>query len=162
MMGREIYAGRYTVDGHKDDQFVVFMIGMRINKWWAIHKWLPVFFAMPPMIKELIVNKELGCLSMENFLGLKTTLMIQYWRSEKDLFDYARNQTHLKAWNNFNKKVGNNDAVGIYHETYVITEGKYESFYGNMPKFGLSKVFGLKPVSHTTNSAHQRLKKEIS
>ena len=24
---------------------------------------------------------------------------------------------HLAAWKNFNKKIGNNDAVGIYHET---------------------------------------------
>jgi hypothetical protein len=33
--------------------FVVFLIGMRINKPWKVSKWLPVFLAMPRMIKEL-------------------------------------------------------------------------------------------------------------
>ena len=100
---------------------------MRVNKWWAVHKWLPVFIAMPPMIKELYVHKELGCLSMENFFGLRTTLMVQYWKSNEDLLSYAKNTKHLKAWGNFNKRVRNNDAVGIYHETYNIRGGQYET-----------------------------------
>ncbi len=37
--------GRVTATLEGD--FVVFMIGMRFNKLWAIHKWLPVFLAMP-------------------------------------------------------------------------------------------------------------------
>ena len=32
---------------------VVFIIGMRINKIWKVHKRLPVFFGMPRMLKEL-------------------------------------------------------------------------------------------------------------
>ena len=36
-----------------EGDFVVFLIGMRVNKPWKIHKWLPVFLAMPRMIKEL-------------------------------------------------------------------------------------------------------------
>ena len=36
-----------------DGDFVVFLIGMRINKPWKPHKWLPVFRAMPKMIREL-------------------------------------------------------------------------------------------------------------
>ena len=36
-----------------DGDFVVFLIGMRINKPWKIHKWLPVVLAMNPMLKEL-------------------------------------------------------------------------------------------------------------
>ena len=35
-----------------DGEFVVFLIGMRINKPWKVHKWLPVFLAMPKMLKE--------------------------------------------------------------------------------------------------------------
>ena len=33
-----------------EGDFVVFLIGMRINKPWKIHKWLPVFLAMPKML----------------------------------------------------------------------------------------------------------------
>ena len=36
-----------------EGDFVVFLIGMRINKFWQIHKWFPVAMAMPKMIKEL-------------------------------------------------------------------------------------------------------------
>ena len=36
-----------------EGDFVVFLIGMRINKFWKAHKWLPPFLAMPRMIKEL-------------------------------------------------------------------------------------------------------------
>ncbi len=157
-MGKEIFPGRYTI-GQEGD-IVVFIIGMRVNKWWAIHKWWPVFMAMPPMIKELYVNKDLGCLSIENFFSLRTTMMIQYWRSEKDLLAYARGQKHLKAWNDFNKKVGHNDAVGIYHETYTVKKGQFESIYGNMPKFGLSKALGHQPVRPSTNTASKRLSGE--
>lgn len=157
-MSAQTYPGRYTVEN--DGDFVVFIIGTRINKRWAIHKWLPVFLAMPPMIKELYTHKELGCLSMENFFGLRTTMMVQYWQSEEQLMAYAKGQTHLSAWKNFNKKVGNNDAVGIYHETYLIKPGQFESIYGNMPKFGLSKAFGFEAITPATSSARKRLRKE--
>lgn len=158
-MSAQVFPGRYTVE--QKDGFVVFIIGTRINKWWAVHKWWPVFIAMPPMIKELYSQKELGCLSMENFFGLRTTLMVQYWRSEEDLMAYAKGQKHLTAWKNFNKKVGNNDAVGIYHETYVIKPGQSESIYGNMPKFGLAKAMGMQPITPASNSARKRLQKGL-
>ncbi len=154
-MGTEIFPGRYTVENQED--VVVFTIGMRINKWWAIHKWFPVFRAMPPMIRELYMNKDLGCLSMEHFFSLRTTLLLQYWRSEEDLIAYARGQKHLKAWNEFNKKVRNNDAVGIYHETFLVKKGQYESLYGNMPKFGLGKVFGISEITKGNNSFKKRI-----
>jgi hypothetical protein len=157
-MGAQIFPGRYTTES--EDGFVVFIIGMRINKWWAIHKWGPVFTAMPAMIKELYQHKELGFLSLENFFGLRTTLLIQYWKTEEDLLAYAKGQKHLSAWKNFNKKVGNNGAVGIYHETYIIKPGQFESIYGNMAKFGLAKAMGMQPISATSNSARKRLQKE--
>jgi hypothetical protein len=139
------------------DKVVIFMIGMRVNKWWAIHKWLPVFMAMPAMIKELYQHKEHGCLSMENFFGLRTTYLLQYWRSEEELFAYAKGQTHLKAWKNFNKRCRNNSAVGIYHETYVVAPEKMESLYVNMPKFGLAKVSGYEKITKKLQTASQRL-----
>lgn len=36
-----------------DGDFVVFLIGMRINKPWTVHKWLPVFRAMSRMIRGI-------------------------------------------------------------------------------------------------------------
>jgi hypothetical protein len=72
---------------------------MRINNRLAVHKWFPVFTAMPGMIQELYANKEeLGFLSMESYFGLRTTAMIQYWRSLDDLISYAYNEKHMAAW----------------------------------------------------------------
>ncbi|MUK89224.1 DUF4188 domain-containing protein [Ornithinibacillus sp. L9] len=154
-MGKEVFTGRYTCENEKD--IVVFIIGMRINKIWAIHKWLPVLKAMPPMIRELYTNKDLGFLAAENFGSPRRTLMVQYWRSSEDLMSYAKGAKHLKAWKEFNRKVGNNDAVGIYHETYILPAKNYESVYGNMPHFGLALATGHKAIDHTINSARKRL-----
>src|SRR4051794_20141168 len=155
-MGKEIFTGRYITDN--TENIVVFIIGMRFNKRLAIHKWLPVFFSMPGMIKELYTHKdELGFLSMESYFGLRTTVMIQYWRSTEDLMGYAKNDKHLTAWKNFNKKVGNNDAVGIYHETYEVKKGNYESIYGNMPLYGLGKAMKHIPITTELVSARKRL-----
>ena len=60
-----------------EGDFVVFLIGMRINKPWKVHKWLPVFRAMPMMISELEQRPESG------FLGAIRgfSVIVQYWRS---------------------------------------------------------------------------------
>ncbi|WP_099159089.1 DUF4188 domain-containing protein [Virgibacillus ndiopensis] len=156
-MAKQIYTGRYTTEN--DEDIVVFLIGMRINRRFAVHKWLPVFTAMPPMIKELYTNKEeLGFLSMENYFGFKTTVMIQYWRRAEDLLAYAKGEKHLTAWKDFNKKVGNNNAVGVYHETYNLKKGNYESLYGNMPLYGLGKAMKHIPITPERISARKRLK----
>ena len=95
---------------------MVFLIGIRVNKPWKIHKWLPVFLAMPRMVKELAANPESG------FLGhlMSPRVMVQYWRSFDDLEAYARSkdQEHWPAWVAFNKRVGTSRGdVGIWHET---------------------------------------------
>jgi len=69
-----------------DGDFVVFIIGMRINKWWKIHKWLPVALAMPRMLKELASKPEAGLLGVQS-MGFS---LVQYWRSFEALEAYAR------------------------------------------------------------------------
>jgi heme-degrading monooxygenase HmoA len=156
MMGKQVFNGRYTTEN--SEEVVVFIIGMRINKRLAVHKWFPVFKAMPGMIKELYTNKEeLGFLSMESYFGLRTTVMIQYWRSTDDLIAYARNERHLKAWKEFNQKIGASGVVGIYHETYRLTPGEYETVYGNMPLYGLGKALKHVPITKNKDRASQRL-----
>src|SRR3954454_12060103 len=66
---------RMTVKMEGD--FVVFIIGMRINRWWKFHKWLPVVLAMPRMLKELSHKPESGFLGAE--VGLAA--IVQYWKS---------------------------------------------------------------------------------
>ena len=55
------------------------------------------------------------------------------------LMAYAKLRTaeHLPAWQAFNKSIGTDGSVGIWHETYAATSGSYENVYVNMPEFGL-------------------------
>lgn len=155
-MTSSIFPGRHTADNSED--IVVFIIGMRINKRLSVHRWLPVFLAMPGMIKELYTHKKhLGFHSSENYFGLRTTAMIQYWRSLDDLLAYSKNGKHLKAWKKFNRLTANSDAVGIYHETYIISKGKYESVYVNMSQYGLGKATEHMPITTEQQTAKKRL-----
>lgn len=134
----KIFNGRYTAK--TDQPFVVFLIGMRINKWWRIDKWLPVSNAMNPMMQALYKYPEKGFLHAEFFWNLSGPVLIQYWRSFEDLEKFARNPSdpHLTPWKKFNQAVGADGTVGIWHETYTVNPGQFESVYGNMPKFGLA------------------------
>jgi hypothetical protein len=144
--------------GTMDGDFVVFMIGMRVNRWWRFWQWLRVAAAMPRMQRELAANPELGCLSCENWFG-RTTVMVSYWRSTQHLMAYAksRDALHLPAWRAFNKSVGTSGDVGIWHETYRVHQGDYESVYVNMMPFGLGKAGALVEAHGKRQSAEGRL-----
>ncbi len=141
-----------------DGTFVVFMIGMRINNFFMVNKWVPVAAAMPRMIRELSRQPELGFLHAEAWFG-RTTIMVQYWRSLEQLLSYARDKEseHLPAWRAFNTAVGTNGSVGIWHETYIASPGTYENIYVNMPPFGLGKVGTVYPATGGKQSAAARL-----
>ena len=141
-----------------DEEVVVFLIGMRINRLWKIHKWLPVALAMPKMINELSKINDSGFLGFESWVG-NPSIMIQYWQSFQHLEDYARNkqQKHIPAWRAFNEAVGSNGDVGIWHETYIVKPGTYECVYHNMPPFGLAKATKAVVASGKLASASGRL-----
>jgi len=152
-----IYPGRFTAQ--IDGPFVLFLIGMRINKPWALHKWVPVAQAMGPMLASLYKDPESGFLGGELITYWGGIGQVQYWRSTEDLERFARDpkEPHLGAWKRFNKAVGKDGSVGIWHETYEVASGHYESVYGNMPRFGLAKATVHVPVGKRGESARERL-----
>src|SRR5262249_19609524 len=125
--------------------FVVFLIGVRINRLWKIHKWLPVVTAMPRMLKELAERPDTGLLGFQQHFGLRSAMVVQYWRSFDQLEEYARNKSaaHFPAWAAFNKNIASNGDVGIWHETYLVPSGQFETIYNNMPEYGLGKASSL-------------------
>jgi hypothetical protein len=141
-----------------DGDFVVFLIGMRINKWWKLHKWVPVFTAMTPMIAELIRHPERGLLKYSTWIGPRGPLMVQYWRSVEHLEEFARDARlpHRPAWRKYNRTVGDGGDVGVWHETYVVRDGTFEVLYGNMPVVGLAAAGRSVPVTRTTRTAASR------
>ena len=98
---KKIYNGRYTAK--TDQPFVVFLIGMRVNKWWRLDKWLPVASAVGPMLRTLFTHPEKGFLHAEFFWNLHGPVLIQYWRSFENLKRFARQPSdpHVEAWKKF-------------------------------------------------------------
>jgi hypothetical protein len=150
----QVIATRVTAKIEGD--FVVFIIGMRINKPWKLHKWLPVATAMPRMLRELERSPDSGFLGSIQSLGV----IVQYWRSFEHLEKYARarDQSHWPAWVAFNKRVGaSREDVGIWHETYRVRAGEYECVYSGMPLYGLAKASTMVEAAGPLESARGRL-----
>lgn len=155
-----INKGRFTADTHKD--FVLFLIGMRINKWWKVWVWLPVFIAMPLMLNRLKRNKESGLLESRVILYPGGAGVIQYWDSFENLEKFARDphDLHTKHWARYRRKVGNSGDVGIWHETYLVKKDNFESVYVNMPDWGVGKAFDNTQVERNSDTARMRLYKQ--
>lgn len=155
-MGK-VFDGRYTA--RLDESGVaVFLIGMRINRPLRVDKWWPAAVAMPKMLKYLSADPESGLLSYDMWLG-RTTLLLSYWRSAEDLIAFASDSKapHAEAWRAFNRRVGRDGSVGVWHETYLVGPGRAESIYVNMPEFGLGAATSHTPVTSENSTAKRRL-----
>ena len=152
-----VFKGRYTAE--IDESFLVFLIGMRVNNLWAFHKWVPTAAAMVPMLKTLFAHPEKGFLGGQIFVYWRGVGVIQYWRSFDDLEHFARHpsEPHLAAWKRFNRSVGSDGSVGIWHETFLVPAKQYESMYGNMPVFGLARATKHVPAIGNRETARLRL-----
>ena len=155
-MGK-VQPGRFTAEMEGD--FVVFVIGMRFNKLWKPHKWLPVVRAMPKMLAELARHPEKGMLGARTMVSGRTITVLQYWRSFDQLERFAKDKDdpHLEAWRKFNQRVGTSGDVGIFHETYKVGVGQHESIYANMPTMGLAAAGAQVPVGRRTETARERI-----
>jgi len=154
----DVIPGRFTAQA--DEPFVVFLIGMRINRFFAFTKWVPTALAMGPMLRTLYQHPEKGFLGARTMLSWRGVTSIQYWRSFEDLERFSRStdDPHWSAWRRFSRAVGYKDgSVGIWHETYVVEPGHYEAIYGNMPLFGLAAATLQVPASGRRETARRRL-----
>lgn len=151
----KVIPGRST---HRHDgELVVFHIGMQINKWWRPDVWLPVFGAMPAMLRELSLDPDSGFLGSELLLGSGGPYTVQYWSSIEKLYAYASApaQQHRPAWTRFNKAARKAPgAVGIWHETFLVERA--ESIYVSTKPMGLPKATELVPVVGRHDRAQAR------
>lgn len=132
--------GYTRVSAEIEGDFVVFVLGMHVNRWRDVRAWLPVARAMPRMLSELARHPEMGMLKAHSGVMFGGPCVVQYWRSYEQLEAYARNAQaeHLPAWRAFNRAARSSpDSVGIFHETYRVSAGQWETIYGAMPEVGL-------------------------
>lgn len=146
---------RTTADDTAD--VVVFLIGMRIGSWWRLRQWLPVFLAMPRMLREL-QSAKLGLLEARTYVSGRVLLVVQYWSSAEALHAYARatDAEHLPAWRAFTRRAANSPTVGIYHETYLAPPRSRESVYVHMPLHGLAAAVGSVPLTGSGAARRRR------
>ncbi|MDJ0381197.1 DUF4188 domain-containing protein [Streptomyces sp. G-G2] len=144
-----------------EGEVVVFLIGMRINHFRAPRHWMPVFTGMLRMLRELSGIKGSGLMGYQLLSGSpRTYYVVQYWESKEKLLEYAAapDRLHHKAWAMINRfERGTRMHVGIWHETYVVQPGSYESIYGDMPLYGLAAATGVLPVEQRGVTARERL-----
>ena len=153
----KVVPGRFTADVEGD--FVVFLIGMRVNKPLQLKKWLPVAMAMPRMLRYLDKHPQAGLLGYHGGGSPRAPVLIQYWRSFEDLDRFARDpeMPHLGPWRKFVKDVRYDGDVGIWHETFKVRAGEYEAVYGNMPVVALAKATKHVPVGKGRETAAERI-----
>ena len=154
---QQVVPGRHTALA--EGEFVVFVIGMRVNKLWKIHRWLPVARSMPAMLRELSLQGDRGLLGFRQMVWGRTITVVQYWRSFDELEAFARNpdDSHLPAWRRYNATIGSGGDVGVFHETYRIEPGRHEAIYVNMPVMGLAAATQHVPVGRRGERARERL-----
>ncbi|KOV67034.1 hypothetical protein ADL00_16435 [Streptomyces sp. AS58] len=159
-MSRKVIPGRNTAAAEGD--VVVFHIGLRVNRLRAVSDWLPAFMAMPRMLRELSKERSSGLLGYKVLFGsLRDFYIVQYWAGKEQLLAYAYQQDmeHRPAWTAFNRRArAGKGHVGIWHETFIVPAGSYETVYVDMPAYGLGAATGVVPVGRRGDTAAQRLK----
>lgn len=158
-MAEAVFNGRYTADIEGD--FVVFLIGARINSWRKILKLGWIGQANAAMYQVLESNPNYGYLGGESFSRnfFRESITITYWRSYEHLERFSRSQDdpHLETWRRFNREIASDGSFGIWHETYLVKASSYETIYGNMPRFGLAKAASHLPMKGRKQTSHGRL-----
>lgn len=154
----DVQPGRWTHEIPEDGELTVFLIGMRVNRWWRPDVWMPVAAAMRPMLVELSRDPDSGLLGFRALLGASGVTVVQYWASPEKLYAYAADpaKAHRPAWAAYYRRIRRSSGVvGIWHETFPARAA--ESIYNDMPPTGLGAAVGLRPVTQRNARARERL-----
>lgn len=133
-------SGRFTA--RRDEGFVVFLMGVRVNRWRDVRGWLPTLGSLRAMLREMRRRPEDGFLGGRAYYSRREILLVQYWRSFEDLESFARcpERSHMPGWKRFNRLVRQRGCVGLWHEAYIVGPGCYEAVYADTPVTGLARA----------------------
>lgn len=135
-----IVSGRFTA--RRDEGFVVFLMGVRVNRLRDVCGWLPTLGSLRSMLREVRRRPEEGFLGGRVYFSGREILLVQYWRSFEELERFARcpERSHMPGWKRFNRRVRKRGSVGLWHEAYMVGPGCYEAVYADTPVTGLAEA----------------------
>lgn len=123
-----------------DSEVVVFLIGFRNNHPLGIlapgMKWIGEQFQ--GMIRDLEEHdEEFGLMGMTSWINTSTrttqneSLQVGYFKTVEGLHAFAHSEYHMKTWREWNANVKQWPHLSIYHETYAVPKGAWETIYVN-------------------------------
>jgi Domain of unknown function (DUF4188) len=148
---------RMTADIEGD--FVVFVIGLHINKPAQVHRWWSAVRAGRHLDALLRRDPASGLLNSRLVIGARGPMFVQVWRGFDDLERFARatDGPHRAAWAAFNRAAGRSGEVGLWHETYLVPAARYEAVYLNTPAVGLAAAGTYVPIARRGDTARERV-----
>ena len=154
---RRVIPGRHHAE--LDGEVIVFPIGMKINRWWAIHRWFRPVVSTVRLWRHVQFVRPDGYLFGYLFFYSRGVGMVQYWRDFEALEAFAqdRGQPHLAAWRQLVSQTSHDQTFGYWHETYVVDASNSETIYGSMAPFGLAAAAGYATVGAKSENARSRL-----
>ena len=87
---QDIERGRSTA--RTDDDLILFLIGMCVNRAWRLDKWWWVYRSMKRMVRYLKTHPEAGLIHSQRWRA-RTTMQVSYWRSFDHLLAFAADDT---------------------------------------------------------------------
>ncbi|SMR58500.1 unnamed protein product [Zymoseptoria tritici ST99CH_1E4] len=132
-----------------NSSIVVFHIGARTNHPMGLlapgYKDLGGYFQS--MATELDERaEEFGFLGMTSWLDAASrsssngNLSVGYFRTLEGLQAFAHSELHRKAWDWWNRTVKQHSHLSIYHETFEVPKGAWETIYANSHREGLASA----------------------
>jgi Domain of unknown function (DUF4188) len=149
--------GRYAAQS--DQPLVVFLVGRRVNKIFALLRWPTVAAAMPPMVAGLKPDPAHGLPHARFFVDWRGLGLLQGLPGfeQPDVCAHARNAAHLPAGAEFNRPICGIGSAGVGYETYTAAPGQYASIYDNMPRFGLGDAAQHRPRTGRLDADRSRI-----
>lgn len=143
---------------------VVFLIGTRYNHPYGLlapnaEKVANYFTQMVSDLEEH--PDEFGFLGATTWMNTRAAskneiMVVCYFRSVEGLHSFAHADYHLKGWNWWNKEFHKMPHITIFHETYRVPAGNWESIYVNSKISGLQSTIFKVPEEGTGKEVYQR------
>ena len=147
----------------REEPFAVFLFGVRLNRVAGLRRYLWALGVLRRVLADLEAHPERGFLAGGVYRSGRTLVAVQYWDSFDALDAWARDHRlpHRTPWQRYLSEALGDEAMGLWHETYLASPGSWEGVYVNLPPWGLGAGARLVEMRSTSGSARDRLREQL-